>query len=283
MNKKIVVFGGSGKVGNYIIRHLLEHGYEIQNVDRKMPIEDLDIPTILADVRDKGQVYSVLSGADAVIQLAAYPTAGKWPESVIFHDNTSITYNVLEAASNFEIPRVVCMSTLAIIYYPNPTWYLFEPQYMPVDEFHPITHKNAYSLSKHVGELTADMFSRQGHTIPVSLRPPWIVTPNEIRENGLLEDETLEKGLRGLWSYIDVRDVARACQAAIEADLSQHEVFNLSAPDTFAPIPTRDLIKKLWPNLTDLRKDIYEFQPMIDTNKAKRLLNFEPRYSVREN
>jgi nucleoside-diphosphate-sugar epimerase len=282
MSKKIVIFGGSGKVGGFIMRHLLEHGYEIQNVDQKRPIEDIDVPTILADVRDKGQVYSVLPGADAVIQLAAYPTAGHWPESVIFHDNTLITYNVLEAASNYEIPRVVCMSTLAIIYYPNPTWYLFEPQYMPVDEVHPITHKNAYSLSKHVGELIADMFSRQGHTIPVSLRPPWIVTPNEIRAKGLLDDEKLEKGLRGLWSYIDVRDVARACQAAIEADLSQHEVFNLSAPDTFAPIPTCDLIKRLWPNLTDLRKDLSDFQPLIDLNKTARLLNFEPLYSVRE-
>jgi nucleoside-diphosphate-sugar epimerase len=79
-----------------------------------------------------------------------------------------------------------------------------------------------------------------------------------------------------------VRDVARACQAAIEADLDRHEVFNLSAPDTFAPLPTLELIEKIWPTLTDLRDDLDGFRSLIDCRKAARLLGHEAVYSVRD-
>ena len=60
------------------------------------------------------------------------------------------------------------------------------------------------------------------------------------------------------------------------------EVFNLSAPDTFASLPTLDLIRKLWPTLTDLRGDISGHQPLTDCRKAVRLLGFEAIYSVRD-
>jgi nucleoside-diphosphate-sugar epimerase len=282
MSKRVVVVGGSGKVGGFVIRHLVDTGYEVRNVDQRTPVDGHDCPTSIIDARDAGQVYSALAGAEAVVHLAAYPTADGPPGGVIFGDNTRITYNVLEAASNYGIRRVVCLSTMAVIYYPQPTWYAFEPCYLPVDEAHPPTHRNAYSLSKQVGELTAEMFNRLGRTVVVSLRPAWIVTPGEIWAKGLLDPENLEQGLYGLWSYMDARDVARACQAALEADLTGHEVFNLSAPDTFAPIPTLDLVRKLWPALTDFRGDLGGYRPLIDCRKAARLLAFESIYSVRK-
>jgi nucleoside-diphosphate-sugar epimerase len=282
MSKRVAVVGGSGKVGGFVTRHLLEVGYEVRNVDQRLPDGKPDYPTTIADVRDGEQVSSALAGVDAVVHLAAYPTATGRPGQVIFRDNTLITYNVLEAASNHAIPRVVCMSTMAIIYYPRPSWYPFEPHYLPLDEEHPPTHRNAYSLSKQVGELTAEMIGRLGRTVPVSLRPVWIVTPGEIQAKELLDPERLEEGLYGLWSYMDVRDVARACQAAIEADLTQHEVFTLSAPDTFASLPTLDLIRKLWPALTDLRGDLSGHRSLMDCRKAACLLDFEAIYSARK-
>ena len=56
-----------------------------------------------------------------------------------------------------------------------------------VDEDHPQTHRNAYSLSRQAGELAADTLSRLGCTIPVSLRPAWVVAPGEVRARGLLD------------------------------------------------------------------------------------------------
>jgi nucleoside-diphosphate-sugar epimerase len=282
MSKQVVVVGGSGKVGGFVIRHLLETGYEVRNVDQRPPAGKPDYPTVVADARDGGQVHSAVAGADAIVHLAAYPTTGGQPGSVILRDNTLITYNVLAAASDHAVPRVVCMSTMAVIYYPQPDWYPFEARYLPVDEEHPSTIRNPYSLSKQAGELTAEMFSRLGRTVPVSLRPAWIVTPGEIRAQGLLDPEKFEDGLYGLWSYVDARDVARACQTAIEASLERHEVLNLSAPDTFASLPTLDLIGKVWPRLTDLRGNLDGYRPLIDCRKAARLLGYEALYSARD-
>ena len=279
---RILVTGGNGFIGSHTTVALLEAGHEVRNVDQRLPAGKPDYPTLIADARDGEQVSRALAGADAVVHLAAYPTAAGRPGHVIFRDNTLMTYNVLEAASSHAIPRVVCMSTMAVIYYPQPTWYPFEPRYLPIDEEHLSTHRNAYSLSKQVGELTAEMIGRLGRTVPVSLRPVWIVTPGEIQAKGLLDPERLEEGLYGLWSYMDVRDVARACQAAIEADLTQHEVFNLSAPDTFASLPTLDLIRKLWPALTDLRGDLNGHRSLMDCRKAACLLDFEAIYSARK-
>jgi nucleoside-diphosphate-sugar epimerase len=246
-----------------------------------MPQNRLDYPTVIVDVRDEQQVFRALQGADAVVHLAAYPTAALWPDQVVLRDNTLMTFNVLKAASDLGIPRVVCLSTMAVIYYPQPAWYPFEPRYLPVDEVHPSTHRNAYSLSKQVGELTADMIARLGRTTPISIRPAWIVTPGQIRAEGLLDPQRLEDGLYGLWSYVDARDVAQACRLALEATVMRHEVFNLSAPDTCAPLPTLDLIRKMWPRLTDLRSDLSGFRPLIDCRKAARLLGFEAIHSAR--
>jgi nucleoside-diphosphate-sugar epimerase len=279
---KIVVIGGSGKVGAIVLQHLQGSGYQVKNVDRQLPREKTGYPTLLADVREGAQVHEAVRGADAIVHLAGHPTSGIWPENVVFRENTQITYNVLEAASHYGIPRVVFFSTMAVFYYPKPAWYAFKPEYLPVDETHPFQHHNAYSLSKQAGEATADMFSRLGGTVPVTLRPPWIVLPGEIRAKGLLDPQRFEEGLDGLWSYVDGRDVARAVQLAIEVRLDGHEVFNLSAADTCCPLPTREMVQRLWPELGDFRDELSGYQPLIDTRKARRLLGYRPIYSARD-
>jgi len=282
VGERVVVTGGSGKVGRWVVEGLLESGYTVTNVDRRHPEVELHCSTELADLRDPDQVRTALRDTGAVVHLAAHPTSGERLEGVIFRENTQIIYNVLEAASQLALRRVVCLSTMTVIYYPKPEWYAFEPRYLPVDESHPSTIRNAYSLSKQTGELAAAMFSRLGRLTAVSLRPAWIVMPGKIEAAGFLEPENLDDGLSGLWSYIDVRDVTRACAAALEAEVDQHEVFNLSAPDTFAPLPTRNLVTRLWPELSDFRDALDGFQALIDCRKARRQLGFEAIYSARD-
>ena len=48
--KKIVVTGGSGRLGQFAIRELLTHGYEVLSLDRVPPREKL-CPSWLADLR----------------------------------------------------------------------------------------------------------------------------------------------------------------------------------------------------------------------------------------
>jgi len=58
--KRIIMTGGSGKAGKYVVRHLLDHGYQVLNLDS----QKLDEPrarTDITDITDSGQVFNALT------------------------------------------------------------------------------------------------------------------------------------------------------------------------------------------------------------------------------
>jgi NAD(P)-dependent dehydrogenase (short-subunit alcohol dehydrogenase family) len=104
---------GSVKAGWACVRDLLEHGYEVINVDAARPGEAL-CPFVEADLTEFGQVLESLSGVDtrhdkidAVVHLAAIPAPGRHTNAVTFRNNILSTYNVLEAARKLEIRNLV--------------------------------------------------------------------------------------------------------------------------------------------------------------------------------
>jgi uncharacterized protein YbjT (DUF2867 family) len=68
----VVVTGGSGKAGRAVVRDLVEHGYDVVNVD-PAPDRDGIAPRLTADLTDFGIAVEALRGADAVVHLAAIP------------------------------------------------------------------------------------------------------------------------------------------------------------------------------------------------------------------
>ena len=57
------------------------------------------------------------------------------------------------------------------------------------------------------------------------------------------------RGTGALWSYIDVRDAARACRLALEANFAGHQTFNICAPDTIMDMPTAEFAAKYLPQV----------------------------------
>ena len=80
-----------------------------------------------------------------------------------------------------------------------------------------------------------------------------------------------------LWTYIDVRDAAVACRLAAESNFSDHEAFNICAPNTIMAIPTIELAKEYFPNVT-LRTDLQGNWSGYDCKKARDMLCFTARY-----
>src|SRR5690606_14107589 len=104
--KKVVVTGGSGMLGKWVVKHFVEQGYEVLSVDTRQP-EEAVCPTLIADLGDLGQTYRVLAGADAVDHMAAVPSAGIVPNDATFRNTVISTYNILKAASTLGIKKVV--------------------------------------------------------------------------------------------------------------------------------------------------------------------------------
>ena len=61
--KNVVVTGGSGKAGRAVVRDLVEHGYNVLNVD-VAPSREPITRFLKADLTDLGQTFEALAGAD---------------------------------------------------------------------------------------------------------------------------------------------------------------------------------------------------------------------------
>src|SRR6185369_108661 len=152
--KKIVVTGGSGRLGQFFIRDLLAHDYQVLSLD-KVPPREKSCPSWLADLRHAGDLFEAMRGAYGIIHLGAYQAPNLAPDAETLSNNVSATYNVLRAAADMSVKRVVLASSTAAFGFIYATK-LWAPQYLPVDEAHPSTPQDSYGLSKVLGEQIAD-------------------------------------------------------------------------------------------------------------------------------
>ena len=152
--KKVVVTGGSGRLGQFVIRDLLDRDYSVLNLDRVAPREKLCM-TWQVDLRHAGDLFEALRGAYGIIHLGAYQAPNLAPDAETLSNNVSATYNVLRAAADIGVKRVVLASSTAAFgfIYASKLW---APKYLPMDELHPSTPQDSYGLSKALGEQIAD-------------------------------------------------------------------------------------------------------------------------------
>jgi nucleoside-diphosphate-sugar epimerase len=278
----VVVTGGSGKLGRACVRDLVEHGYDVTNVDLVPSRDDL-CPLVRADLTDFGQALEVLAGVDehpsaaAVVHLAAIPAPGLVPNAEVFRLNTLSTYNVFEAARRLGIKNVVWASSETVLGLPFDT----PPPYIPVDERYPPRPETAYSLSKLMGETMAEQFCRWDPQLKiVGLRFSNVMDPEDYRAfPGFDADPTLRKW--NLWAYIDGRDGAQAIRRALESDLTGAEVFVIANADTVMSRPNSELVSEVFPDVP-LAGDVGPNETLLSIVKARRVLGYEPRHSWRE-
>ena len=143
---RIVVTGGSGKGGKWVVRDLREHGHDVLNVDVRHDGSAYGL-CLVADLTDLGQAQDALAGADAIVHFAAIPASGLRPEGETFRINAMSTYNVFAAAAAHGMKRVVWASSETVLGLP----FDIPPAFAPIDETIEPHPESSYSLSKLVG------------------------------------------------------------------------------------------------------------------------------------
>jgi nucleoside-diphosphate-sugar epimerase len=274
---RVVVTGGSGLAGRAVVEILVEHRFDVTNVD--LVASDGPAPFRRADLENLGQVYGCLRGAEAVVHFAAIPRPTLDVPEVVFRTNVMSVFNVLEAASALGINRVVSASSVSVLGFPffeQP----FAPSYVPIDEAHPLLPQDAYALSKRIGEELADGFARRGRLSVVSLRFPWIHTPRTFAEQVRPLWADAAAGASNLWSYIDTRDVAEAVRLALTAEFGGHEACFVAAADSFMPIPSRVLVADHYPT-TIIHDELADHISLLSSARAEALIGFHARHSWR--
>jgi nucleoside-diphosphate-sugar epimerase len=279
---RVVVTGGSGKVGRAAVADLIQHGYEVVNVDTAPPAKEI-CPFVQADLADFGQALEVLSevddrlsGVDAVVHLAAIPAPGKQPNAVIFKVNTLSTYNVFEAARRLKIRNIVWASSETVLGLP----FNAPPPYAPLDEEYAGRPETAYSLSKLMGEEMATQFCRWDPELKiVGLRFSNVMEPHDYQRFPAFDADARARKWN-LWGYIDARDAAQAIRKGLEAPLKGAEIFIIANADTVMSRPNAELMAEVYPGVT-LKEGFAGNETLLSIDKARRLLGYEPQHSWR--
>lgn len=277
----ILVTGGSGRVGRHVMAELAETGEEVMVFDRQPPSEPAGTAFVAGDVTDLGQVVGAcaLASAEAVIHLAAVPIAGRTTDDVLFRTNVLGTFNVYEAAFRLGIPRVVLVSSDAVYGWPLCAADLL-PEYLPIDERHPVHPQHPWSLSKLVGEQVAASYAERGGPRSVVLRPPRVL------------DQAARVALRAAggaavrpqfepFGWVGARDLATAVRLAVRTPGLRSEVLLVCADDSCAGEPLAELLPRLDPRMGPLASQLTGIQSALSNKRAREVLGWRPKETWR--
>lgn len=218
MSKLCLVTGANGHLGNTLVRALLARG-EIVRAGVRDPANrsgftGLDCDLVYTELQDKSSLRRALEGVKVLYQVAAvFRHWAKDPLAEIITPNVEGTRNILEAAAEAGVERVVYVSSVAAVGHNG----------KPLTEKHWNTEQaNAYYLSKILSEQLAwEMATKLNLELVVAL-PAAMVGPHAQRLTdtmGLLDDvlrNRLPLDPSFYFNFVDVRDVADGLIQAAE-------------------------------------------------------------------
>ncbi len=174
--KKILVTGADGFIGSHLVETLVNEGYDVRAfvlynsfgswgwLDQSNDNVKKKIEVIAGDVRDPHGVKAAMDGCDVVLHLAALiaiPYSYSSPATYV-ETNVQGTLNIVQAARDLGIERVVCTSTSEVY---------GSARFVPITEDHPLQGQSPYSASKIGGDMIALSYYTSFDTPVTVLRP----------------------------------------------------------------------------------------------------------------
>jgi nucleoside-diphosphate-sugar epimerase len=279
----VLLTGAEGAIGAHIGRALRDDGFRVRGLDLR-PAVGIDGDHVVADVLDLDRVREAVAGAVAVVHAGAIPH-DRDDGSEVMATNVMGTWNVLLAALEAGVERVICFSSINAL---GSVGGWRETEYLPVDDAYPPHPMSPYQLSKHLVEEACRSFSERHGLVTICLRPVWVPRPGSPQLEALGTDAFRDGWRHQLWAYVDVRDVCDAVLRSLRADRILHDRFLLSARDTTAVEETRDLVEREYPGVPWPHVDPDSWfaqephRSLIDCGRALDVLGWEARHSWRD-
>ena len=217
---KVFVTGGTGFIGKNTVERLIDSGHEcvclIRNPHKKAVLNDLGVQFANGNVTDKQSLIEGMEGCDAVINLANVFSLWEPDNSLYTKINVDGTRNVMEAALQSKIQKVLHVSSIV-------TWGLTPDS--PFNEKSPIgEHTSEYARTKYEGDQVAwNLYRNEG--LPLVMIYPCAVTgANDPKPLGdhiklLINRKMPIRGLEStIFTYVHVNDVAKAIVRALEKE-----------------------------------------------------------------
>ncbi len=241
---RVVVTGGTGKAGRWVVADLRAHGHDVLNVDSRHDGSPHGqcLVADLGGLRSGG--HEPVAGADAVVHLAAIPAPGVTPRGRDVPGQRPLDYTCSRRPSSGGVRRVVWASLEA-----RAGAAVRHPAGVRSDrrDDRAASREQRTAFSKLVGETMATQFSRRSgiRSSDCGSRTSWsrTITPSS-RPMGRRAAPPWN-----LWGYVDCRDVAQACRLALEAKVTGAPVCIVAAADTVMTRPSADLMAEVYPDV----------------------------------
>ncbi len=304
----VIVTGGSGHIGNVLVRALLSKGYKVGVIDkdpRDKTLEGLDIEYYQGDIRDLDFLIKIFKKAKHVCHLAGIISIATGKEELMYTVNVEGTKTVIEACKRAKVQRLLYTSSIHALYEP--------PKGTPITETLAKIEdtENDYARTKILATEEVLKASKEDLDTVV-VYPSGIAGPYDFRNS---EFGSLIKNARtyskvfyieGGYNFVDVRDVAKGIILALEKgktgegyllagqDISIYELFKALAEitDTTGPkikaptwiikflAPIAEFFYKILkkkPVFTKYAIEVLHSNHQTDSSKAEKELGFKAR------
>lgn len=305
---KILVTGGSGTLGGYVLRELVEAGHSVTCYSRSAPAAVAGVSFRAGEIMDAAAVRLACAGQEVVIHMAAVPGPRRATPQQIVNVNVIGTMNVLEAAIQEGIQKVVFASSAAVLGFTFQKKAM-SPRYFPVDEQHPCEPQDEYGLSKLLAETACKSYSEAYgiRTLCLRVNNNWYLDragASQAVQGGWAKGLTVEelwkrrylKTIRpaeeewptpgppsprnNLWTVTDARDAAQAFRLAAEDTQILHDVFFINGSDSCSLEETKALLARHYPKVP-VKEGLDVYASLISHQRATKLLGYQPLYSWR--
>lgn len=298
--QKILVTGADGFIGSHLVEHLVRSGYSVRAfvyynsfnswgwLDHSPRDIKEAIEVVSGDVRDGFGVKEAARDCNVILHLAALisiPFSYHSPNAFV-ETNITGTLNVLNAARDLDLDRVVCTSTSEVY---------GSAQFVPITEDHPLVGQSPYSATKIGADQLALSFYRSFETRVTVLRPFNTYGPRQSARavipaiiTQLLDgaEEIMLGALRPTRDFTFVSDTAKAFETMISADAVDGEVINAGSGFEISIQRTAELIAetigcdlKIQTDEQRLRPEKSEVERLFaGVSKAQRLTGWSPEF-----
>lgn len=236
-DKKILVIGGAGFIGGFVVRELLKEPVsevviydnfargKYTNIEDCLKDERCNVFPLGGDVRETDILNEAMKGVDYVIHLAAMWLlhCKDFPRTA-FDVNIAGTFNVLEACVKNNIKKLVYSSSASVY---------GDAVQVPMTEDHPFNNKNFYGSTKIAGEAMCTAFNDRYNLPIVGLRYMNVYGPGQDQHavySGVVpimlnkidanEAPTINGDGSQAYDFIYVEDVARCNVQALKSEVN---------------------------------------------------------------
>ena len=300
-NKQVLVTGADGFIGSHLTETLVRQGFKVRAFVYYNSFnswgwldhcgEDVkgQFEVFTGDIRDPHGVKSAMTGCDAVLHLAALigiPFSYHSPSTYV-ETNINGTLNVLQAARDLEVSRVIHTSTSEVY---------GTAQFVPITEQHPLQGQSPYSASKIAADQLAYSFYSSFNLPVITLRPfntygprqsARAVIPTIITQLANKVSSIKLGAITPTRDFSFVEDTVSGFISALKSEKGVGETINLGSNFEVSIEDTAKLIAEIMGVSVEISTDEERIRPensevvrlWADNSKANEVLGWKPSYA----